>query len=96
MLTLCVLPIKYMVNSLLTAGFSDKLGHVKSFCLQCEMIFNDDIKFVDNHFDIQYGNHSDRIYVTSNGPICYICKIIDHILRTYQIKYHLETEDKDH
>ena len=60
----------------MTAGFGGKLGHVKSFGRQCEMIFNDDIKFVDDHFDIQYGNIYDRIYITSDGPTYYICKTI--------------------
>ena len=45
------------------------------------MFFNDDVKFIDEHFDIQFSNIIDRIYNMSDGPVCYTCKIIGHISR---------------
>ena len=57
--------------SYLTAGYGGyggKLGHIKFFRRQFEMVFNDDVKFIDEHFDIQFG-----IYIMSDGPVCFTC-----------------------
>ena len=31
----------------MTTEFHNKIGHIKSFRCQCEMLFNDDVKFND-------------------------------------------------
>ena len=40
----------------LSASFSSQLGDIKLFCRQCDVVFNNDVNFVGNHFHVQYGN----------------------------------------
>ena len=66
----------------LSAGFGGKLGHIKSFRRQYNVVLNDDVSFVDDYFDVQYGRLTHPIYVTSDGPICYTCNKVGHTKRT--------------
>ena len=71
--------------SYLTAGFGGKLGHIKSFRRKCEMVFSDDVKFIGEHFDIQFGSIIDR-------PVCYTCEIIGHISRHCDLNLDIRTK----
>ena len=56
------------------------------------MVFNDDVKFIDEHFDIQFGNIIDRTYIMSDGPVCYTCKKLGHISRNCDLNLNIKNK----
>ena len=65
----------------LSAGYPAPQRHVLSFRRQCGIIMTDNEQQIDEDHRFEYGGRSHRIFISTDGLVCFQCRSRGHIAR---------------